>query len=157
MLASLLLLTTLSTAQATEVGNGKNFGIGAGVGLPFTFTGKAWFSDQHALAFHVGMRFNAYLGGRVQYEGRVVEFADWPFADFGLYWDAGVFTRSWIFWAGSNNLQLGPTGGVGVELRFKDVPAAVYVESDLQMNVMGHDGDLGWMSFEGGAGGRWYF
>ena len=157
MLPSLLLLSTLASAGTTEVGHGKNFGIGVGLGVPFTFTGKAWFTEQHALSFHVGMSFGSYLGGRVQYEGRVAEFADWPFADFGLYWDLGVFTRSWVFANYSNYFQLGPTGGVGAELRFKDVPAAVFIESDLQLNALGHTTSFAWMNFEGGAGGRWYF
>ena len=164
MIASLVLLSSLAVAgPRTEVGAEKNFGIGVEVGMYYSFTGKYFFGDNSGVAFAVGGNPTGfgYTEGRVQYEGRVVEFADWAFADFGLYWNAGIASRIWLDSSISSSVQLGPTGGVGAELRFKEVPAAVYAETDMRLWLLGpktgdYDG-INQFGLSPLVGGRWYF
>ena len=164
MLASLVLLSSLAVAAPrTEVGAGKNFGIGVEVGTYYSFTGKYFFSDNSGVAFSVGGNPAGFghTDGRVQYEGRVVEFADWAFADFGLYWNVGIASRIWLDSSIASSVQLGPTAGAGVELRFKDVPAAVYAETDLRVWLLGpttgeYEG-INQFGLSPLVGGRWYF
>jgi hypothetical protein len=165
MLCSLLLMSSLAIAgPRTEVGAGKNFGIGIEVGFPNSFTGKYFFGDNAGVAFHVGgsmVGVGGYTDARVQYEGRVLEFGDWKFADLGGYWNAGVATRYWLVSGWTQSLQLGPTGGVGAEMRFKDVPAAVYAETDARLYLVGPDTGtyvgVRQFGFTSTVGGRWYF
>ncbi len=164
MLVSLFLLSSLAVAgPRTEVGADKNFGIGVELGFYYSFTGKYFFGDNSGLAFCVGGSplGYGYTNGRVQYEGRVLEFADWKFADFGGYWNAGLASRIWLDSAIASAVQVGPTGGVGVELRFKDVPAAVYGETDFRLWLVGpktgtYDG-INQFLLTPLVGGRWYF
>lgn len=165
MICSLILLSSLAVAgPRTEVGAGKNFGIGVGLGSPTSFTGKYFFGDNAGVAFHVGglaLGVGAYGDARVQYEGRVIEFGDWKFADLGGYWNAGVALRYWLVSGWSDVLQLGPTGGFGAELRFKDVPAAVYAETDVRLYLIGPDtgtyDGVRQFGLNPLVGGRWYF
>jgi hypothetical protein len=151
MLLSMLL--ALSTAQATEVGTAKTFGLGFQGGYPVTFTGKYWLNDGGGVAFHVGASTALYLEGRVQVEQRFYDIGNWPFADLALYWDAGVITRLWTTTSGG--LSLGPTGGVGAEMRFHAVPAAVFAETNVQYYLL--DAGTVTVDYTTGAGGRWYF
>ncbi len=154
MISTLAFLAALGAAQAadTPVGHGNNFGIGADVGTANPkFTGKYWFDDQGGLAFFVGAPLWGYLDGRVQYERQFVQFGDWDFADLGMYWDAGVATILW-----DTGMLAGPSGGVGAEMRFKDVPAAVYVENDVQLYFYNQTG-YNSFGYIGSLGGRWYF
>lgn len=156
MLASIVLLSALTAAAETsEVGHGKNFGIGVQLGSPVTFTGKYWFDEKGGAAFHVGTWFGYYFEGRVQYERQFVTFGDWDFGDVGMYWHAGVTTRYWLLAGYADSFSLGPSGGVAGELRFKPVPAAVFIETGLSVNVLGHNAS--WIGYNYAAGGRWYF
>jgi hypothetical protein len=165
MLASLLLLSSLAIAgPRTEVGAGKNFGLGVELGWINALTGKYFLSDNTGVAFHVGgsaTGIGGYTDARVQFEMRVLELFDWKFADFGGYWNAGVATRYWLLSSVSEPLQIGATGGVGVELRFKDAPAAVYGETDVRIYALGPATGVydGIRQFGGttSLGGRWYF
>jgi hypothetical protein len=166
MLASLLLLSSLAVASPrTDVGAGKNFGLGVELGWVECVTGKYFLSDNQGIAFHVGGSTmglgGGYLDARVQYEMRVLELFDWKFADFGGYWNAGVATRQWLDGALTQSFQLGATGGVGVEMRFKEAPAAVYGETDLRIYAIGPTtGTYDGIRQFGGVttiGGRWYF
>ena len=170
MLASLVLLSSLAVAgPRTEVGDTKVFGAGVQLGWPMTGTVKYFLSDNHGVSAHLGGWF-AGLGWvelRGQYEMRVIEFADWKFADLGGYWNAGalfnkLFVPDYLYpnYAG-RTVQVGICGGVGAEMRFKDVPAAVFAETDLRVYVYGPEsGALAGANNWGpavAAGGRWYF
>ncbi len=146
------LLFALATAQATEVGTAKTFGLGFQGGVPATFTGKYWFNDLGGVSFHVGTVAAVYLEGRVQIEQRFFDIGNWSFADLALYWNAGVSTRSWL--GSSTGLSIGPTGGVGAEMRFHTVPAGVFVETDAQYYLV--DAASVPLGIASGAGGRWY-
>ena len=150
MLLSMLL--ALSAAQATEVGTSKAFGLGLQAGYPDTFTGKYWVNDQGGLAFHIGAFSEFYLDGRIQLEQRFYDIGNWSFAHLGLYWNAGVTTR--LRHTGGV-VSLGPTGGVGAEMRFHVVPAAVFAEANFQYYLL--DAGLFGLPYTTGAGGRWYF
>jgi hypothetical protein len=155
MLASLLLLATTALAEPPEIAHGKDFGIGLQLGSPITFTGKYWFDDKGGLAFHVGTWFAMYYEGRVQYERQFVQFGDWDFGDLGMYFHGGVATRYWTVPGVAHEFSMGPSAGAAGELRFKPVPAAVFVEMGTAVYVVGHD--YSWVSINYAAGGRWYF
>ncbi len=156
MLASLVLLSALTAAaETTEVGHGKNFGIGVQLGSPLTVTGKYWLNESGGIVFHAGTWFGTFYEGRLQYESQFVQFGDWDFGDVGMYWHAGLATRYWVIPTITNELSLGPSGGVGGELRFKPVPAAVFVEVGAAVYVLGHT--YSWWDYSYALGGRWYF
>jgi hypothetical protein len=150
-----LLSALTASAKTTEVGTDKKFGLGVQLGSPITLTGKYWLDDQGGVAFHVGTWFGFYNEARVQYERQFVQFGDWDFGDLGMYWHAGVASRLWTVTGYDGDFSLGPSGGVAGELRFKDVPAAVFVEVGSAIYVLGHE--YSWWDYSYAAGGRWYF
>lgn len=169
MLASLVLLSSLAIAgPRTEVGDTKNFGAGVQVGWPMTGTVKYFMGDNKGISAHLGGWFLGvgYVEMRGQYEHRVLEFADWKFADLGGYWDAGPCARlllipEAIYSYDGGTFQIGVSAGVGAEMRFKDVPAAVFVETDFRIYFLGPSnselpGFTNW-GLPTAAGGRWYF
>ncbi len=165
MISALVLLSSLAVAgPRTEVGADKRFGLGVEIGFPNSITGKYFFGDNAGVAFHAGgsaVGIGGYTDGRVQYEGRVLEFGDWKFADLGGYWNAGAAVRYWLVSGWDQALQLGPTGGVGAEMRFKEVPAAAYAEADGRLYLLGpqtgtYDG-VRQFGMTTTVGGRWYF
>ena len=134
-----------------------------------TGTVKYFLSDNHGISGHVGGLWAGigWIEFRGQYEMRVMEFADWSFADLGGYWDLGaLFNKilvSEILYPGytGRTVQLGICGGVGAEMRFKEVPAAVFIETDLRIFFYSPSAsDLVGFNNWGvstGIGGRWYF
>ena len=157
MLPVLALALALHPAHATEVGNGKDFGIGVALGVGAAFTGKWWFGPHNGFAFHVGSGYGNWVGGQVQWEGDIVQFVDWPFANFNMYWDAGITSYMWT-WSHNEGLTVGGTGGIGVDLRFHKVPAAVFLETDAHvMPIALGDAEPVWFDVYGVTGGRWYF
>lgn len=159
MLTALALSTLV---QASEIGTTKKFGIGVASGpMAISATGKYYFNDRAGLSFYAGTS-GLYHGARVNFESEIVEFADWDWATFGMYWDAGVDLGlySWWGYAGAN---VGVGGGVGVELQFAEVPAQVFVDAGLGVypvnfcNVYTSYAGFCLVSPRGAAGGRWYF
>lgn len=153
-----LLMMAAPEAQAEEVNAAGNFGIGVQAGSPLTFTGKYYMSEGTGVGFHVG-GFIGYAHARVQFEKEFVEFADWDFARFPMYWCIGgnfdgYFASRW-FWPGVQ-------GGVGVELQFHDFPLQVFVETTPAIKIPMGAFDSGyiwgaWLDWYGGAGVRYYF
>ncbi|MCB9674914.1 MAG: hypothetical protein H6737_07340 [Alphaproteobacteria bacterium] len=153
----LLLLSAFAEDRKTEVAWRKPFGIGAHLGVPFSFTAKWWIDEKSGVAAHVGFYFANYFEGRVQYERWLVELADWPFGDFGLYVDGGLTTRAWLnpIWRGT--AQIGPHAGVGVDLRFKDYPVEVYAEVNGQVLLLSSPPGGPLVGIAAGPGARYYF
>jgi hypothetical protein len=164
LLTALLLASNF--AHATEVARGKQFGIGPSAtgDTIISVTGKYWFNEKMGLSFHAGTS-GAYHGARGSIEGEFVEFGDWPFARFAMYWAAGID-------AGVNTAftlapEVGVGGGVGVTLQFHDVPAEVFVDAGLSVYPLnyctinacgfGYGFGYGLVQLRPAVGGRWYF
>ena len=136
MITALAVLSLLGTAHATEVANDKKVGIGAMIGIPaVAFTPKFYFSDTVGLALHAGIYWwGAHF--RAQLEFEIAELADWDFARFAMYIDAGTGTdvNFWGPWVSDSAVvYVRPEvhSGVGVELQFHDQPASVFIETNL--------------------------
>jgi hypothetical protein len=75
-----------ATAYATEVGSGRNFGLGFQLGDPSGFTGKAFIGRGNALDF--GLGFGGWGYGRCHHpNGDYYDCADRYGHDFSLYAD----------------------------------------------------------------------
>jgi hypothetical protein len=61
IVAALLMGVAGGRAEATEVGYGRNFGLGFALGNPTGFVGKYWVDRTNAWDFGVG--FDGYYGG----------------------------------------------------------------------------------------------
>lgn len=157
MLASLLLATQL--AQASDIGKTKTFGIGVAIGYPMSVTGKFWLDDKGGIAVFAGTGFT-YFNFRGQYERDFIEFHDWDWAQFGMYWDIGaelnVYPTSFLYRTGG--IGPGVYGGVGAWLRFHNVPAEVFVEVDAGAQYVTYSSIVPIAPlYHTIAGGRWYF
>ena len=65
-MTGLLLLAAVGNAEATEIGNGRSFGLGLQLGQPFGITGKAYTSGRsNAIDFTVG----TYYASGYYYDG----------------------------------------------------------------------------------------
>lgn len=149
-LIALLLILSSSVAHAQGT-----FGIGLQLGQPTTFTGKYLFNADQGIAFHVGTHLNhtKYQHVRVQYEQRFVDFAKWRWGDLGMYFDVGGVLRSW-----DGHTATGPSGGVGLDMRFRKVPIIVFAELDVRVYMLGdHDKVSDDADLYEGVGARWYF
>jgi hypothetical protein len=160
-----MLLLMLELANATEVGKGKVFGIGATTGYPaIAVTGKYYLNQKTGIAAFLGTTV-FYHQLQVEYQSEFLEIHDWDFARFPIYWFAGLDLGLTSLVNGSLDFTLYPKigviGGVGVALQFHDVPAEVFVESGLGIYPLnGCDGFYYAACLPGvmgHAGGRWYF
>lgn len=162
MLSLLLLLS--APADASDVGSPNKFGIGVASGpSAIDFTGKYYFNEKAGLAFYAGTSF-VYHNVRVNYESEIKTFVEWPWAEFVMYWDAGVDAELWTFYG--STFEVGVGGGVGVELQFEKVPAQVFVDAGLGVYPVNYCSGItastgvpcfGWVQGRGAAGARWYF
>lgn len=162
MLVALLLS---SWAHATEVAIDKKFGIGVSTGYPYlNVTGKYYFNDKAGIAGYLGTT-GSYQSLRAAYQSEIAEMANWDWARFPIYWQAGVEVGLWTPGYGYAGGQLGVFGGIGVALQFHEVPAEVFGEVSLgvtPLNQYCHDADIVadgvcWLGGGITAGGRWYF
>jgi hypothetical protein len=74
VLSLTLVAGAVATAQATEVGAGRNFGLGFEIGDPTGFTGKAFVGRGNAIDF--GLAFGGYGYGRCRNA-----HGDWVYCD----------------------------------------------------------------------------
>jgi hypothetical protein len=155
LLLALSLATQDAHAGKSEVGTSKTTGIGVNLGYPNAFTAKLYFKPKSGMSVTAG----AYPGGlgtamvRVQYEQVFYTIGNWDWGKLDLYWNAGVGSNVTIV---GLNLQPGIGGGVSALLRFKDVPAEVFVDNSIYVYpaLFSAAFDTGYV---GGLGGRWYF
>ncbi|MFZ5478654.1 MAG: hypothetical protein ACOZNI_17920 [Myxococcota bacterium] len=155
MLTALVLASSL--ANATDVARTRKFGIGASTGVAYlAFTGKYYFDPKGGIAFWAGTS-GIHHQARVNYEREFVEFADWDFARFDMYWDVGADFGVWYL----GTAEVGAGGGVGVELQFHEVPVQVWVDAGAGVypSCYGYGVYVGgcFLQGRGSAGGRWYF
>jgi hypothetical protein len=125
----------LSVAHATEVGNGRDFGLGFALGRPTSLVGKAFLGGDNALDF--GLGFSSF--GSNCWHDRGARYCDsnWRFnhitmnVDYlwqdeivrgsgaKLDWHIGVGGRVWIYSDGWNDgFALAGRMPVGLDLTF---------------------------------------
>lgn len=155
-------LLVSSLAHATDVATSKRIGIGAATGPAYlTATGKYYLNDKMGISAYLGTSFVFHML-RANFEMEFVELADWDFARFDMYWDAGLDLGLHTYY-GYVGGQLGIGGGVGVELQFHELPASVFVDGGLAVNPLNFcsvyqaPGAFCLISPRAAAGGRWYF
>lgn len=163
MLLALLLAT--SPAGATDVGINNKFGIGVSTGYPYlNVTGKYYLKDSAGIAVYLGSAFS-YQDLRGAWQSEITELANWDFARFPLYWQAGADLGLSTPGYGYVGARLGVFGGAGVALQFHEVPIEVFGElaaGVYPVNAYCHSADVVsdgvcWIGITSTAGGRWYF
>jgi len=155
----LLLALTLSTGDAyaqkkkTEVGTSKTTGIGVNLGSPNAFTAKFWLKPKAGVSLTVGKYFLGSTLVRVQYEQVFYTIGNWDWGKLDLYWNAGGGTRVALVGLA---FQPGVGGGVSAMIRFKDVPAEVFIDNSIYLYPAFASAAFNY-GYVGGFGGRWYF
>ena len=142
-------------AHATEVGHGRNFGLGVAFGSPTSIVGKYFLSSENAIDF--GLGFWTYGWGcnnRGFCEGRsfdvVTVNADYLWQDSvvhggkaSLDWHIGAGGRVWI---GGGDASIAARMPVGLDLTFRkpsflevflEIAPAVYVVPDVHLELEG--------------------
>jgi hypothetical protein len=134
--ATLLILVVLlresSFAQATEVGRGRDFGLGLGFGSPSGIVGKVFAGPTEALDFGVSFRNYGYGCGRRHGCGNdhLSVHADYLWQEnllmqgnVVLDWHIGAGARVWFFDYNDNNddndLAVAARMPVGIDLMFR--------------------------------------
>lgn len=117
-------------AAATEVGTARKFGLGAASGNGFiSAAGKYWLKPA------IGV--SAYLGNggllqqvRANFEVDLFTARDTELGKFDVYWLAGVDGGVWLY-PGFASGKLGFGTGLGVDLKFHDMPLDAFVDVGL--------------------------
>jgi hypothetical protein len=154
----LMLLSALATEPAhaakTQVGTKKKLGVGVSGGIPNSFTMKYYLKPKSGIAVHVGLSLFWGSALRVQYEQDFWNIGNWAWGKLDMDFNVGVMS-----WMSLSNFSLlpGAGGGVGVHLRFKDVPAEVFIDNAVYVYPTAFLNNTRGLSYVGGAGGRWYF
>jgi hypothetical protein len=144
-----VLLGLVRSAHATEVGHGRDFGIGVAIGSPTSVVGKVFIGGGNAIDF--GLGFWTYGWGcndRGYCDGRSLDVvtvsADYLWQDSvvagskaNLDWHIGVGGR---VWAGSGEAAIAARMPLGLDLTFRkpsflevfvEIAPAVYVVPNL--------------------------
>jgi len=157
------------SAQATEVGYGRNLGLGFEIGNPTGFVGKYWVNRVNAWDFGVG--FDGYAYGWCTNDahgvcdGRFTINADYLWqsniakGSAQLDWHIGAGGRLNI-WNDANRsyFALGGRMPVGLDLMFNSPSfLEVFFEIAPLIYVGPSVGRILWFSFDGNLGVRFYF
>ncbi|MCP4918585.1 MAG: hypothetical protein GY913_16910 [Proteobacteria bacterium] len=135
----------------TLVGTEKQFGLGVVLGS-HSLTGKYWLNKKSGISFYVNPGLLASRG-HVAYESNFWEIGNWNFAKLDMYWNVGAVGGA-VY---STGALVGVGGGVGATMRFKSVPAEAFIHNHLYTIPTYYKYNFGYVSWFGGAGGRWYF
>jgi hypothetical protein len=154
------------TAQATEVGYGRKFGLGFELGEPTGLVGKYWLTTTNALDFGVGFWGYSWgwrdCGGGGCGGAQAFSFhADYLWqsnlvkSSAQLDWHIGGGGRA-IIWndPGGGHAAVGARMPVGLDLMFSN-PS--FVEVFFEIGPALYIGPTLWLQFEGGLGVRFYF
>ena len=91
IILALAILLFSTTAQATEVGNSRGFGLGFQLGSPSGFTGKAFLDRGSAIDFGIGWHgYGWYRRGRCWDDRRDVWYAcdpGWRYRNWSIHLD----------------------------------------------------------------------
>lgn len=150
-------------ALEAEVGAVRRLGVGAAVGFPPSASLKYFFDRKQGLALHLGPTLaTTGLHTRLQFEHKATDLHDWDLGDLDLTWNVGV-VLNFVFGQAVEGVPVRPGihAGVGVELRFVPVPAALFAEVSPTLYPLDLVPSLRTRFLPAGvivaAGGRWYF
>ncbi len=162
MLTTALLAATLSTqAHATEIGNGKNLGLGIQLGSPTGLTGKYYLGGRrNAASFAIGSHYDGgfysglWLTGT--YHFHLAELATVP--EFTLPFRIGVggFLATGSYGYGRyyrDDVYLGARVPFGLDMDFTAAPIQIYLE--VAANLLLYPAIAG--GVDAGLGFRYYF
>ena len=172
MVAATLLTSIAGSAQATEVGYGRKFGIGFVIGDPTGLSAKWWIGGTNALDFGLGFwgyGFNdrcwvdnngathcdrfGYSNGTFNmdylWQSNIVR------GQAQLDWHVGVGGRlTWIGDCNGDCARIGARGAIGLDLMFNN-PSFLEVFFEVAPVFVLVPGL--WLDIEGGLGVRFYF
>jgi Protein of unknown function (DUF3996) len=158
--ALMLIIALPSNAQAQEVGNGKNFGLGIALGSPSGLTGKYYLNQKNAIQATLGLGFadGNHLNFSMDY---LYHLNFLQKSDFRLDGYAGIGGFLWSWFddneGGGNDdkdsLGIGVRVPFGLSFIFAKVPVDIYVEIAPGFSVIGRTGFF----ISGALGFRYYF
>jgi hypothetical protein len=160
-----------ASAQATEVGYSRKFGLGGQLGDPTGLTAKLWIGPTNALDFGLGFYAygvvdRCYVQNGVQICNRG-GYSDGTF-NMDYLWQSNIVRRSaqldWHLGVGGRMTWIGNCSGdcirvsarapVGLDLMFQNPSfLELYFEIAFDLNVFPGV----WLDPEGGIGARFYF
>jgi hypothetical protein len=167
--AAVVLVGIGGSAHATEVGYGRNFGLGFEIGEPTGFVGKYWVGRTNAWDFGVGFdgytsnvctnNNNGVCDGRFTFNADYLWQSNLVKSTAQLDWHIGVGGRANIWNSGNNNyVALGARMPVGLDLMFNN-PGFVELFFEIApiVYVGPRVGRVLWFGFDGDLGVRFYF
>jgi hypothetical protein len=162
-MTSLLMVAALGTAQATEIGDGRPFGLGLQLGQPFGVTGKVYLGGRtNAIDFTVGTYYASrgyYYDGfqaQVAYHWHLVELTSGGGVAIPFRIGVGGFVGTYgngYYYDRYGDLSLGARVPFGLDFDLERAPVQFYIELAIRIHVYPGfypDGD-------GGIGARYYF
>jgi len=158
---ALLALALSSDAQATEIGNGNNFGLGIQLGSPTGITGKYYLGGrQNALSFALGSHYDGgfYSGLWItgSYDFHLVELVTEPEFSMPLRVGIGGFLATGSYGFGRyyrDDVYIGARVPVGLDFDLAAAPVQIYLE--VAANLVLYPGIYG--GLDAGLGVRYYF
>jgi hypothetical protein len=161
MLTTALLALALTTeASATEIGNGRNLGLGIQLGSPTGLTGKYYLGGRrNAVSFALGSQYDGgfYSGVWVtgSYDFHIEELVNEP--EFALPLRVGIggflATGSYRFGYYRDDLFLGLRTPIGLDFDLTGAPVQIYIE--VAFDLVLYPGIYG--GLDAGLGVRYYF
>lgn len=166
-----LLAVLGGSASATEVGYGRNFGLGFALGNPTGFVGKYWVGRTNAIDFGLGFAGNYYgefCTYRSNYDacgGRWTIHADYLWqsnlvkSTAQLDWHIGAGGRVNIWDYGDRNyVAVGARMPVGLDLMFNNPSfLEVFFEIAPVLYLAPNVDTILWLAFDSNLGVRFYF
>jgi hypothetical protein len=158
-----LLMASLSTASATDIGTDAKVGLGLHFGTPSGLTGKLFTGEHQGFVLNVEYDpLYTQLGGvRAGYEVRLAELGDWHWGVLDLNGKGVVAVQAGKnAWLGSA-VRVGAGGGLTLSALIKETPLEIYTEAQVVAYPLALAGGAYWTSgiigVHGGTGLRYYF
>lgn len=160
-MTSLLLALSLSAdAQATEIGNGRNFGLGIQLGSPSGITGKYYLGGRrNAVSLALGSAYDGRFYNGVwitgSYDFHIAELIDEAELVMPFRVGIGGFLATGQYGWGrySEDVFLGVRVPFGLDLDLHSAPVQFYLEVAFDMTI--YPGI--WAGLDAGLGVRYYF
>lgn len=168
--AAVLVSALVAPAGATEVGYGRNLGLGIELGNPTGFVGKYWIGRTNALDFGVGAAgyygdYCTYDGSRGFCDGRLTMNADYLWqsnlvkGNAQLDWHIGLGGRLDLWSRGSRDyFAIAPRMPVGLDLMFNNPNfLEVFMEIAPLLYLGPNVGPIIWFAIDANIGVRFFF
>ena len=163
-LAVALVALTSPAAEASQVGAGRDFGLGVTLGAPSGLSMKIFMANQHALDIAVGV---GYYGGasfdtHVDYHFYTKPLTRTSAFDLPLYIGVGGRFNFWFedgnrhYWGGktkSGRVGVGVRVPIGIAFHFNKVPVDLFLEIVPGLGVIPGVG----FHLDGAIGARYFF